>query len=394
MQSFLKKNRWSILVAGALIQALTGIPSAWGVFQQGVCDGYSLETEQASMIFSFVICFFGIGCILGGLLQDKKGPRIAGISGALLLGGGFCCAGWFVPPQSPILFYLTFSVPVGLGCAFLYPSVMSCAQKWYAEKKGLATGVIGGAVGLSGAVLTFLGRFFITHWGIRTAFWALGLLMLAVCGLTCILLEDPAESAQSKTPQKQTKNYSVKQMLKTPQYWLLSGVVCFATPAVLLFSPIIVELAQERGLNETAALSCIVIGSFFSAAGRLLMPWLSDKIGRRYTDMILFTVLAGLSVCFIFVQNWWVIAVYSLLTFCYSGEAAVIPAAATDLFGTENAGVNYGFVALGMSVGSVCFPLIARVLQLETGRHIIAIVAALAGLVCLFFLKPTQGEKL
>ena len=35
--------------------------------------------------------------------------------------------------------------------------VMSCAQKWYADNKGLATGVIGGAVGLSGAALTALG---------------------------------------------------------------------------------------------------------------------------------------------------------------------------------------------------------------------------------------------
>lgn len=125
--------------------------------------------------------FFGIGCILGGLLQDKKGPRTAGLAGAVLLAAGFCGAG-FIPGENPWFFYGVFSVPVGLGCAFLYPSVMSCAQKWYADRKGLATGVIGGAVGASGAVLTFLGRFLIGTWSIRTAFWVLGLLMLAVCG--------------------------------------------------------------------------------------------------------------------------------------------------------------------------------------------------------------------
>ena len=43
-------------------------------------------------------------------------------------------------------------------------------RKWYADRKGLATGVIGGAVGASGAVLTFLGRFLIGTWSIRTAF--------------------------------------------------------------------------------------------------------------------------------------------------------------------------------------------------------------------------------
>ena len=147
MQAFLKKYPWSILAAGAAIQILTGVPSAWGVFLQAVCETSELAEADAAMYFSFVICFFGIGCILGGLLQDKAGPRAAGLSGAALLGGGFCMAGWLVPAGVPWVFYLAFSVPVGLGCAFLYPSVMSCAQKWYAEKKGLATGVIGGAVG-------------------------------------------------------------------------------------------------------------------------------------------------------------------------------------------------------------------------------------------------------
>ena len=85
MQAFLKKCPWSILAAGAAIQILTGVPSAWGVFQKAVCETYELAEADAAMIFSFVICFFGIGCILGGLLQDKAGPRAAGLSGACLL---------------------------------------------------------------------------------------------------------------------------------------------------------------------------------------------------------------------------------------------------------------------------------------------------------------------
>ena len=67
---------------------------------------------------------------------------------------------------------------VGVGTAFLYPSIQSCAQKWYAGRKGLATGVIGGAVGLSGAFLTVFVRTAVSGFGIvqgiRGAFWALG----------------------------------------------------------------------------------------------------------------------------------------------------------------------------------------------------------------------------
>ena len=93
MQAFLKQHRWVILAAGAAIQVLTGVPAAWGVFQRGVCEGYSLSQENAAMIFSLTICFFGIGCILGGLLQDKKGPRTAGLAGAVRLAAGCCGIG-------------------------------------------------------------------------------------------------------------------------------------------------------------------------------------------------------------------------------------------------------------------------------------------------------------
>ena len=124
------------------------------------------------------------------------------------------------------------------------------------------------------------------------------------------------------------------------------------------------------------------------------MPWLSDKIGRRYTDMLLLGALCGLSVWFAFAAGWMVMLVYSLLTFCYSGEAAVIPAAGTDLFGAKHAGVNYGFLALGMSAGSVGFPLLARGMTNAAARHIIAACAPAAGFLCLCFLKPTHGERL
>ncbi len=392
VQAFLKQHRWAILAAGAAIQVLTGVPAAWGVFQKGVCDGYELTEGNAALIFSFTICFFGIGCILGGALQDKKGPRAAGLAGAGLLFAGFFGSG-FLPGGQALLFYALFSVPVGLGCAFLYPAVMSTAQKWFADRKGLATGVIGGAVGASGAVLTGLGRWLMQRWGIRGTFRALGVLMLFVCGAGAALLENP-EGKETDAKASGRHDYTVREMVRTRQYWLMVAVVALATPAVLLFSPIIVQLAQRRGLSETAALACVVVGSVCSALGRLLMPWLSDHIGRRYTDMLLLGAMGGLSVWFAFAQRWQVVACYSLLTFCYSGEAAVIPAAGTDLFGTKHAGVNYGFLALGMSAGSVGFPLLARGLGLEFGRHVLAACAAVAGFVCLWFLGPTHGERL
>ena len=395
-QQFAAKHPWTILAAGAAIQVLTGLPAAWGVFQQPVMEEYGLSEQGAGYAFGILIAAFGVGCVLGGFLQDRHGPRCAGLWGTALLCGGFFAAG-LLPPGSAAAFFLAFSIPAGLGTAFLYPSIQSCAQKWYADRKGLATGVIGGAVGLSGAFLTVFVRtavrgFWVVQ-GIRGAFWALGVVTLPVCLVGSLLLQDPPQTGQTQKPQENGKNtidLAPQQMLRTKQYWLCAGAVCFSTPAVLLFSPIILKLGMERGLEEQAALWSVVLGSVGSAAGRLLMPLLSDRIGRRPTDMLLFAVSAGLSAGFAFAQGWGVVACYAGLTFCYSALAAVLPALSTDLFGFPHAGVNYGFLALGQSVGSLAFPFAANFFGLEVGRHWMAVAAAGAGFACIRALRPVE----
>ena len=395
-QQFAAKHPWTILAAGAAIQVLTGLPAAWGVFQQPVMEEYGLSEQGAGYAFGILIAAFGVGCVLGGFLQDRHGPRCAGLWGTALLCGGFFAAG-LLPPGSAEAFFLAFSIPAGLGTAFLYPSIQSCAQKWYADRKGLATGVIGGAVGLSGAFLTVFVRtavrgFWVVQ-GIRGAFWALGAVTLPVCLVGSLLLQDPPQTGQTQKLQENGKNtidLAPQQMLRTKQYWLCAGAVCFSTPAVLLFSPIILKLGMERGLEEQAALWSVVLGSVGSAAGRLLMPLLSDRIGRRPTDMLLFAVSAGLSAGFAFAQGWGVVACYAGLTFCYSALAAVLPALSTDLFGFPHAGVNYGFLALGQSVGSLAFPFAANFFGLEVGRHWMAVAAAGAGFACIRALRPVE----
>ena len=396
-----KTRPWAILAAGAAIQILTGLPAAWCVFQQPVMEEYGLSEQGAGLAFGILIAAFGVGCVIGGFLQDRNGPRRAALWGTALLCGGFFAAA-LLPGAAGGWFWGLFSVPAGLGTAFLYPSIQSCAQKWYKGRKGLATGVIGGAVGLSGAFLTVFVRTALRGFGpvqgIRGAFWALGALTLPVCLVGSALLTDPPPEKPRPSQQGRGKaapglDLSPGQMLRTRQYWLCAGAVCCSTPAVLLFSPIILKLGMERGLDESAALWSVVLGSVGSAAGRLLMPMLSDKIGRRPTDMILFAVSLGLSAVFWFAQGWAVVAVYAGLPFCYSALAAVLPALSTDLFGFPHAGVNYGFLALGQSVGSLAFPFMANLWGLEQGRHILAIAGAVGGFAAIWALRPVQPPR-
>ena len=66
-----------ILAAGAAVQLLTGIPAAWGVFQKPVMAQYGFSRGQAMLSFAILVAGYGIGCAIGGFVQDQHGPRYA-----------------------------------------------------------------------------------------------------------------------------------------------------------------------------------------------------------------------------------------------------------------------------------------------------------------------------
>ena len=78
-----------------------------------------------------------------------------------------------------------------------------------------------------------------------------------------------------------------------------------------------------------------------------------------------------------------------LLLLGAGGSAAL----STDLFGLPHAGVNYGFLALGQSVGSLLFPFIANFWGFGPGRHVLAIAGAAAGFACIWAVTPVQPER-
>lgn len=81
MQKGATGRAWAILAAGAAIQIFTGVPAAWGVFNQPVTQEYGLSEGAAGWVFSLLIAAFGVGCVIGGFLQDRHGPRCAALWG-------------------------------------------------------------------------------------------------------------------------------------------------------------------------------------------------------------------------------------------------------------------------------------------------------------------------
>ena len=138
MKQFTARHPWAILAAGAAIQILTGLPAAWGVFQQPVMDEFSLTEDGAGYAFGILIAAFGVGCVIGGFCRIKR-PALRGAVGHRPALRRVLCGG---PPagEKGVWFWAVFSIPAGLGTAFLYPSIQSCAQNGTPGARALPRG--------------------------------------------------------------------------------------------------------------------------------------------------------------------------------------------------------------------------------------------------------------
>ncbi len=69
-----RKRRNAMMVFGAFAILFTGYPHVWSIYQPYVMKAAGWSTGQASICFYLPTMFFVLGNILGGRLQDKKGP--------------------------------------------------------------------------------------------------------------------------------------------------------------------------------------------------------------------------------------------------------------------------------------------------------------------------------
>jgi MFS transporter, OFA family, oxalate/formate antiporter len=81
-------SRWTIAIAGVLMQMALGAVYAWSVFRTPLANRFGWTIPQITLTFTITIFILGISAFPGGLWLNRKGPRIVAITGGLLYGAG------------------------------------------------------------------------------------------------------------------------------------------------------------------------------------------------------------------------------------------------------------------------------------------------------------------
>lgn len=348
-----------------VVQLCVGILYLWSVFKTPVVEAFNWNADSAQMVSSYMLLAFVSGNLIGGFLNDKKGPKTTCFCGVALFCLGVALTGLLT--ESTIgLIYLTYCVMGGLGSGFAYGACISCIQKWLPHRRGLASGLACGAFGLSTVIFTplsnkLMGIFTVDGIVNFTPVFLILAVVFAVFGLiaTCFIKLPDEEYLASlnltKSAATAQKNYTLGEAIKTPVFWCLFFSIFFINGTWNLCVPLIKDLGVARGLSVSAAVACVSFTGITNAAGRIIMSTVSDKLGRTNTMHILSGITFVGAILTTFITGYGYFATIALIAFAYGGPSAINAALCTDLFGPKNSGVNYGVAMLALGLSSIFF---------------------------------------
>ena len=184
----------------------------------------------------------GVGCVIGGFLPEKA--PAAGDGPALRALRRPSCRG---------IFLWGVQHPGGAGHGVLLCPHPSPSTEVVQGPEGPRHPAIGTFRCVSDGLCRTALKGFRAGAGHPGAFWALGALTLPVCFGGALWWTRHGTAGQR---QNGSAAGLALQMLRTKQYWLCAGAVCFSTPAVLLFSPIILKLGMERTRRQRSGAWC------------------------------------------------------------------------------------------------------------------------------------------
>lgn len=381
-----QKRRWVCLLTAAVICVCAGFGYAWSVLQTSIIAGYGWPDSQVSLTYTItVVCSTMAPLLFGGPIW-KLGPRRCVMVGAVLFGGGLFCTGLI---QSVWQLYFCYVILSGLGCGFIYPSMMAYVVRLYPDRAGMALGIGTAAYG-SGAILWAPVMVkLMDSLSLSLAFRILGIAFLAVILVDSSLLREPPEDFAAAIGAAETVGKESGcagglrrgEMIRTPTFYCMVGVfTCGLVAGVIVISQASPILQQSYDFPASRAALFVSLFAACNMAGRFLWGGLSDRLGIQKT------VAAVFALC--------ILSMAALAASCYGGFASVLTPLTSRRFGPRYITENYGVMYVVFGLASLIGPALAVRCKAAaggsyTGAFLAAAALALAGLVLSRFLKPS-----
>src|SRR5690625_2517795 len=284
-------NRWLIPPAALAIHLSIGQAYAFSVFKLPLVERFGSSDTAIAVIFSIAIVMLGLSAAFGGTWMERNGPRKAMVLSTLCWTSGFLIAALGVQTGQLWVVYFGYGFIGGIGLGIGYISPVSTLMKWFPDRPGLATGLAimgfgGGALiasPMSNQLMNLYGGGAEPEnlvAGLTPTFITLGIVYAVVIAAGAFVIRVPHpdwapkgfDPSQAAAKPMQTKgNVSVRNAIRTPQFWFL-WVALFlnVTAGIGILENAAPMIQAYFGISAAAAAGFVGLLSIGNMAGRFV----------------------------------------------------------------------------------------------------------------------------
>jgi sugar phosphate permease len=351
-----------------------------------------------------------LGPVIGWFI-DRFGAQGVIRTGVTLFGLGFIL---FSRIDSLLSFYGAFIVTaLGASLCGFFPLNVSLIH-WFEKKRAraLSTMQLGMA---AGGLCVPLVAWALATFGWRSTALASGLVIWSVClPLSFVFRRRPedmglnldgfdavaTEETLKNEDQPPTRDFTAREALRTPAFWLISLGHGFALLVVQAINThAITHMKEGLGYTLEQAAFAIMLQTVAQLCGVALGAWIGDRFNKRYLSAAtMFGHMAGL-LFLTYAVNPAMIAAYAILHGTAWGlRGPMMQAIRADYFGRSSIGMILGLSLMIIIIGQIGGPMIAGIMADLTGNYRAGFttLALLAGLGSAFFLfarRPARPRR-
>lgn len=352
-------NRIFIVIGTFIAQMGLGTIYTWSLFNQPIADKLGFDLSKVVVTFSITSFSLAFSTLFAGKIQEEIGIKNLTILSGILLGIGLILTS---KVNSLSMLYITAGVILGAADGIAYLSLLSNCIKWFPEKKGLISGISVGAYGIGSLIFKYINGYMIDSKGVSMAFLYWGIMAMILIVIGGQLVKDAPKVSTKNKFASENSEFSVVEMLKTKESYLLFIVFFTACMSGLYLIGIVKDVGvQLAGLTPAVAANAVAMVAIFNTAGRIILGALSDKIGRLKVVLysLMITAISVTVLSFVHLNFGIFFACVAGIAFCFGGCITVFPPIVGEFFGLNNQTNNYGIIYQGFGLGALSGTFIA-----------------------------------
>ena len=392
MEKNTSKGKYSALIGCTLMLTIVYMSlTSWSVAVNELATAFDLSTSLIQAGSSMLIA----GYVIGGFIEGKLIGRFGWRKVFTVVIVAFIIASVLIPIVTN--YYIILLLRFVQGCGCMVGLTSHVVSSWFPTKeRGLALGILLGAIGLGSAFGGYVGGLLTPMIGWRMTFWIItavsvvGAIVFYVMVRVAPPLEEEVEAEVVTVEENKTN------VMKEPALWLLGlATLCcfFNCYGMYAFLP---QYLYTLDYSAADVAKIVFANGFVAVISTPLVGWISDKRVEKHGALkartwaniwpalfvglvgcILMPHLAPMSLFCAFiislVAGWGVPAT--------NGPGLSLPA---DLFGSAASGAGVGLVLLVAGAGGIIAPILVPWLAAETSWTIGWYVTALPCLIGMF----------